>query len=115
MRKKKERVMGKTIVDKMLYLRNSNKLLEFSATINMDDKNISQKYSDKIIYKYDLGEFMTDGYSKNVLRLQSSENDDEKMKDALLLSQYRKLIARENDISYFKPVIMFKSNTIKIS
>ncbi|NTR31189.1 DEAD/DEAH box helicase family protein, partial [Enterococcus faecium] len=113
--KKKKESWEKTIVDKMLYLRNSNKLLEFSATINMDDKNISQKYSDKIIYKYDLGEFMTDGYSKNVLRLQSSENDDEKMKDALLLSQYRKLIARENDISYFKPVIMFKSNTIKIS
>src|SRR5699024_6811307 len=62
-----------------------------------------------------LREFMMDGYSKNVMRLQSSNNDDEKMKDALLLSQYRKLIARENGISYFKPIIMFKSNTIKIS
>lgn len=66
-------------------------------------------------YKYDLGEFMNDGYSKNVLRLQSSEDDDEKMKDALLLSQYRKFIARENDIYYFKPIIMFKSSKIKIS
>ncbi|EGO5042262.1 type III restriction endonuclease subunit R, partial [Enterococcus faecalis] len=55
------------------------------------------------------------GYSKNVLRLQSSDNDDEKMKDALLLSQYRKLIARESGISYFKPIIMFKSSKIKIS
>ncbi|ROZ16181.1 DEAD/DEAH box helicase [Enterococcus hirae] len=113
--KKKKESWEKTIVDKMLYLRNSNKLLEFSATINMDDKNIFQKYSDKILYKYDLREFMMDGYSKNVMRLQSSNNDDEKMKDALLLSQYRKLIARENGISYFKPIIMFKSNTIKIS
>ncbi|EGO8170622.1 DEAD/DEAH box helicase family protein, partial [Enterococcus faecalis] len=113
--KKKKESWEKTIVDRMLYLRNSNKLLEFSATINMDDKNIFQKYSDKILYKYDLREFMIDGYSKNVMRLQSSNNDDEKMKDALLLSQYRKLIARENGISYFKPIIMFKSNTIKIS
>lgn len=102
-------------INKILHLRTNNKLLEFSATINMDHKNISQKYSDKIIYKYDLGEFMTDGYSKNVLRLQSSDNDDEKMKDAILLSQYRKLIARENDIFYFKPIIMFKSSRIKIS
>lgn len=113
--KKNKESWEKTIVDKMLYLRDGNKLLEFSATINMDDKNISQKYSDKILYKYDLGEFMIDGFSKNVLRLQSSVNDDEKMKDAILLSQYRKLIARENGISYFKPVIMFKSSKIKIS
>ncbi|EGO5155157.1 DEAD/DEAH box helicase family protein, partial [Enterococcus faecalis] len=102
-------------IEKILYLRTNNKLLEFSATIDMGNSSLEQKYSDKIIYKYDLGEFMTDGYSKNVLRLQSSENDDEKMKDALLLSQYRKLIARENGISYFKPVIMFKSSKIKIS
>ena len=114
-REKEEEQSWENTINKMLYLRTNNKLLEFSATINMDDKNISQKYSDKILYKYDLGEFMNDGYSKNVLRLQSSENDDEKMKDALLLSQYRKLIARENGISYFKPIIMFKSSKIKIS
>ncbi|EOI6494615.1 DEAD/DEAH box helicase family protein [Enterococcus hirae] len=114
-KEREEETSWENTINKMLYLRTNNKLLEFSATINMDDKNISQKYSDKILYKYDLGEFMTDGYSKNVLRLQSSENDDEKMKDALLLSQYRKLIARENGITYFKPIIMFKSSKIKIS
>lgn len=114
-KEKIQNISWENTVEKMLYLRTNNKLLEFSATINMDDKMIEQKYSDKIIYKYDLGEFMNDGYSKNVLRLQSSEDDDEKMKDALLLSQYRKLIARENDIYYFKPIIMFKSSKIKIS
>ncbi|PQG88023.1 MULTISPECIES: DEAD/DEAH box helicase family protein [Enterococcus] len=114
-KEKEEETSWENTINKMLYLRTNNKLLEFSATINMDDKNIAQKYSDKIIYKYDLGEFMNDGYSKNVLRLQSSENDDEKMKDVLLLSQYRKLIARENGILYFKPIIMFKSSKIKIS
>ncbi|MGC2992873.1 DEAD/DEAH box helicase family protein [Enterococcus faecalis] len=114
-KEKEQETSWENTINKMLYLRMNNRLLEFSATINMDDKNISQKYSDKILYKYDLGEFMTDGYSKNVLRLQSSENDDEKMKDSLLLSQYRKLIARENGISYFKPIIMFKSSKIKIS
>ncbi|HBI2045574.1 TPA: DEAD/DEAH box helicase family protein [Enterococcus faecalis] len=114
-KEKEEETSWENTINKMLYLRTNNKLLEFSATINMDDKNISQKYSDKIIYKYDLGEFMTDGYSKNVLRLQSSDNDMEKMTDALLLSQYRKLIARENNITNFKPIVMFKSSKIKIS
>lgn len=102
-------------INKMLYLRNNNKLLEFSATINMDDKTISKKYSDKIIYKYDLGEFMTDGYSKNVLQLRASDDDETKMKDALLLSQFRKLIARENGIHHFKPIVLFKSSKIKVS
>lgn len=114
-KEKEQETSWENTINKMLYQRNSNKLLEFSATINMDNKNISQKYSDKILYKYDLGEFMNDRYSKNVLRLQSSDNDDEKMKDAILLSQYRKLIARENGISYFKPIVMFKSSKIKIS
>ena len=99
----------------MLYLRNNNKLLEFSATIDMGDKTISQKYSDKIIYKYDLGQFMNDGYSKNVLRLQATDSDEMKMKDVILLSQFRKLIARDNGIDYFKPIVMFKSSKIKIS
>lgn len=102
-------------INKMLELRNNNKLLEFSATVDMSKKNISDKYSDKIIYKYDLSQFMNDGYSKNVLRLQSSEDDEIKIKDAILLSQFRKLIAFENDIKYFKPIIMFKSSKIKVS
>lgn len=114
-KEKEQEQSWENTINKMLYLRTNNKLLEFSATVNMDDKNISQKYKDKIIYKYDLGQFMMDGYSKNVLRLQSSDNDSDKMKDAVLLSQYRKLIARENGIFNFKPIVMFKSSKIKIS
>lgn len=114
-KEKQEETSWENTINKMLYLRNNNKLLEFSATINMDDKTISQKYSDKIIYKYDLGQFMNDGFSKNVLRLQATDSDEMKMKDAILLSQFRKLIARENGIDYFKPIVMFKSSKIKIS
>lgn len=114
-KEKQEETSWESTIYKMLYLRNNNKLLEFSATINMDDKTISQKYSDKIIYKYDLGQFMNDGYSKNVLRLQATDSDEMKMKDAILLSQFRKLIAREKGIDYFKPIVMFKSSKIKIS
>lgn len=112
--KAEENSWEKTIND-ILFLRTNNKLLEFSATINMDNKSIADKYSDKIIYKYDLSEFMNDGYSKNVLRLQSTDNDETKMLDAILLSQFRKLIAIDNGIQGFKPIIMFKSSKIKTS
>ena len=107
-------------IKNILYLKDdegniiNNKLFEFTATLDMGNKNIYDKYIDKVIYSYDLKEFMEAKYSKNVVRLQATESDDVKMMDALLMSQYRKLIARENNI-FLKPIMMFKSNTIKVS
>src|SRR5699024_5107951 len=69
---------------------------------------------DKVVYQYDLGRFMENGFSKNVVLLRANEDDEVKMLHAILLSQYRKYIARDNGI-HLKPVIMFKSNTIPIS
>ncbi|MCI0130030.1 DEAD/DEAH box helicase family protein [Vagococcus sp. CY53-2] len=107
-------------INDILYLKNdtgqllNNKLFEFTATLDMENKSLFEKYVDKVIYSYDLKEFMEDKYSKNVVRLQATETDDIKMMDALLMSQYRKLVARDNGI-YIKPIVMFKSNTIKVS
>ncbi|MGM0283767.1 MULTISPECIES: DEAD/DEAH box helicase family protein [Enterococcus] len=107
-------------IENILYLRNdrgqfvNNKLFEFTATLDMGNPTIKEKYLDKIIFSYDLKQFMQDKYSKNVVRLQATETDDIKMMDALLMSQYRKLIAKDNGI-YLKPIVMFKSNTIKVS
>ncbi|MFI3804953.1 MULTISPECIES: DEAD/DEAH box helicase family protein [Vagococcus] len=107
-------------IDNVLYLKNdngqliNNKLFEFTATLDMENKSLFEKYVDKVIYSYDLKEFMEDKYSKNVVRLQATETDDIKMMDALLMSQYRKLVAKDHDI-YLKPIVMFKSNTIKVS
>ena len=71
--------------------------------------------SSKLVYKYDLGQFIQDGYSKNVYRLQANSDDKTKMLNAVLLSQYRKYVAQEHGIDDFKPVILFKSNKIAIS
>lgn len=107
-------------INDILYLKSdegkviNNKLFEFTATLDMENQSLNEKYVDKIIYSYDLKEFMGDKYSKNVVRLQATETDEIKMMDALLMSQYRKLVARDHDI-YVKPVVMFKSNTIKVS
>src|SRR5699024_7202671 len=65
-------------------------------------------------YQYDLRRFMNDGYSKNVVLLRADEADENKMLNAILLSQYRKYIAQENDIT-LKPIILFKSNKIASS
>ena len=42
---------------------NKNKLLEFTATVQLED-DIYEKYKDRILYRYDLKEFMQQGYSK---------------------------------------------------
>lgn len=47
--------------------------------------------------------------------LEANQNDDDKMLDAVLLSQYRKLTAEDHGITDFKPVLLFKSNKIAVS
>lgn len=99
-------------------IRNSNpknRQLEFTATIDLENKNIYNKYRQKIIFQYDLFQFQSEGYSKNIFRLQANNDDKSKMMNAVLLSQFRKHIARKYDIFDFKPIILFKSNKISIS
>lgn len=103
-----------TTISTLLSLQSKNRLLEFTATINLENDELFDKYRDKIVYQYDLRRFMNDGYSKNVTLLQANQEDKDKMIQAVLLSQYRKYIAKDNGIS-LKPVILFKSNKIAIS
>lgn len=93
----------------------NNRLFEFTATVNWNDEHLYEKYKNKLVYKYDLGQFIRDGYSKNVYRLQANSDDKTKMLNAVLLSQYRKYVAQKHGIDDFKPVILFKSNKIAIS
>lgn len=113
--KENEEITWEKTIEQILSLRPDNRLFEFTATINLNDKDIYNKYKDKIIYQYDLKQFMLDGYSKKVMLLEANANDSDKMLDAVLLSQYRKSIAQKNNIANFKPIILFKSNQIATS
>ncbi|OFK31657.1 restriction endonuclease subunit R [Staphylococcus sp. HMSC065C10] len=98
-------------VERIMKQNTSNKLLEFTATVQLKD-DIFEKYKDRILYRYDLKEFMHQGYSKNVTLLHASEENELKILHALLMSEYKKYVAEKNDI-ILKPVIMFQSTTIK--
>lgn len=113
--KEYEEITWEHTIENILSLRPENRLFEFTATINLDNKDIYSKYKDKIIYQYDLKQFMLDGYSKKVMLLEADQNDNDKMLDAVLLSQYRKMIAIKHNITPFKPIILFKSSQITIS
>lgn len=101
-------------VNNLLHLNPENRLLGFTATINLENNALFEKYYNKIVYQYDLTRFMEHGYSKNVTLLPANEDDQMKMLHAVLLSQYRKYVAKDNGID-LKPIILFKSNKIDIS
>lgn len=95
-------------VMKILNSHKENLLLEFTATIDLKNEFIAEKYSNKIIYKYDLKEFRLDWYSKEVDILKADMEQNDRILQALILSQYRLKIAEKNKI-YCKPVILFKA------
>ncbi|HHW56326.1 MAG TPA: DEAD/DEAH box helicase family protein [Clostridia bacterium] len=102
-----------TIMD-ILHSDSENILLEYTATIDMENPSIYEKYKDKIIFEYDLKRFRNDGYSKDIKVLQLDLDNWDRMLQAVVLSQYRRKIAERNRI-YLKPVILFRSKTIEES
>lgn len=103
------------VLDRIRQANKANRQLEFTATIDLNNEVIYEKYRDKVIFQYDLKEFQNAGYSKKIARLQANADDNEKMLNAVLLSQYRKRMATQAGVRDFKPVILFKSNKIAVS
>lgn len=93
---------------------NKNVLLEFTATIPENQKVID-KYAPKTVYKFDLKQFLSAGYTKEINLLSSTLEKKERTLQVLIFNWYRHSIALKNGISNFKPVILFRSKTIEES
>lgn len=92
-----------------------NILLEFTATLDYESREIINKYKDKVIYKYDLSQFRADKFSKEINLVRSLYDEKERVIQALILNLYRQELATINNIN-LKPVILFKAKkTIKES
>ena len=85
-----------------------NILLEFTATLDYESREIVNKYQDKVIFKYDLSQFRLDGFSKEIDIIRSAYDEKERIIQALILNLYRQELAAENNIN-LKPVILFKA------
>jgi type III restriction enzyme len=101
-------------VTKIFNANKENLLLEFTATIDLNNENIVSKYQDKIIFDYPLKAFRLDGYSKEVKVLQSDIKPFDRALQAVVINQLRRKIFEANGW-LIKPVILFKSKTIKDS
>ena len=92
-----------------------NILLEFTATLDYESREIAEKYKNKVIFRYDLAQFRIDGYSKEINLIRSLYDEQERIIQALILNLYRQELATSKDIN-LKPVILFKAKrTIKES
>ena len=93
---------------------NKNKLLEFTATIP-EEKNVLEKYQDKIIYDLPLKKFREAGLTKEIKIVTFTLSQKEKILYALVFNWYRHKVALKHGIKNFKPVILFRRKTIEES
>jgi type III restriction enzyme len=100
----------------LLKTNKDNILLEFTATQDLEDKKIGAKYRNKIIADYPLVKFREDRYSKDIKLISDSLNVKKRILQAIMVSEYRRLIAEKKLNLSIKPVIMFKTvkNTANI-
>src|SRR5699024_11409443 len=47
-------------ISTILHANEDNRLLEFTATIDLENKNVYEKYKDKVLYRYALDRFIQD-------------------------------------------------------
>ena len=95
-------------VEKIFKQNSGNILFEFTATMDFINREIVEKYRNKVIYKYDLKEFRNDGFSKDPELLSSNTDKKDRIIQAIVLSQYRQEVAVKHNIN-LKPVILFKA------
>lgn len=88
-----------------------NIMLDFTATQDFGHPAIAAKYQDKILVDYSLRQFRADRYSKEIELRRADISPDERMLQAMVLSQYRRKLAGEHRL-FLKPVVLFKSRTI---
>tara|TARA_R100000935_G_scaffold58823_1_gene98288 strand:- start:4094 stop:6688 length:2595 start_codon:yes stop_codon:yes gene_type:complete len=99
-------------VRKILNHNASNILLEFSATVDMAHDAIAAKYADKLIMDYPLRAFRQDLYSKDIELRYGDQSAETRMLEAIIISEYRRAIARDILGQDWKPIVLMKSETI---
>ena len=89
----------------------NNIMLEFTATCNLKDANVNNKYKDKIVFNYSLVSFRESKYTKDFQNFATDTDLWTRTVIALVLSEYRKFLFADLKLN-IKPVILLKSRKI---
>lgn len=110
--------LGWEYIINQAFLQNKNNLIfEFTATIP-NYETVADKYTDKIIFEYNLKSFYEEKYSKKIFLLKYENNHiHHRFLGAICLNIYRQLLAFKflPENRSFKPIILFKSESIPSS
>jgi len=74
-----------------------------------NNKEVHKKYLNRLLYKYDLKEFVKNGFSKDIEIFRVDGDKKYRMLTAVLINQYRQDIASKHRLKNFKPIILFKA------
>ncbi|MCX6818436.1 MAG: DEAD/DEAH box helicase family protein [Candidatus Aenigmarchaeota archaeon] len=97
-------------IEKIIEQNKENILLEFTATMGFENnKEVHKKYLDRLLYKYDLIEFVKNGFSKDIEIFRVDGDKKYRMLTAVLINQFRQDIAFKHGLRNFKPVVLFKA------
>ncbi len=101
-----------TTKNKILKCHKDNILLEFTATAEINNNPaIKEHYKDKIIAEYPLIQFREDKYSKDIRLVSDGLNQEQRILQSILVSEYRQIVAERDLNLNIKPVILFKNKT----
>ena len=89
----------------------NNIMLEFTATCDLKDANVNNKYKDKIVFNYSLVSFRESKYTKDFQNFATDTDLWTRTVIALVLSEYRKFLFADLKLN-IKPVILLKSRKI---
>lgn len=113
-KKEKENETWETSVMNTFYSNRDSLLLEFTATLDLKDENIKNKYVDKIIFNYPLKNFRDSLYTKEFENITTAADPWTRTLIALILSEYRKYLFADLKLN-MKPVLLLKSENITAS
>jgi len=92
-------------VQTLLKTNEKNILLEFTATARLHNSY----YDDKIIYDYPLIKFREDRYSKEIKLISDGLTQEQRILQAIMISEYRQMVAKDYLNKAIKSVVMFKN------
>lgn len=98
-------------VTKALASNRDSIMLEFTATCDLKDKNVKDKYLDKIVFNYPLVSFRKSGYTKDFQNFATDTDLWTRALMALVMSEYRRFLFSDLKLN-IKPVVMLKSQKI---
>lgn len=89
-------------------------MLEFTATCDLKDRSVLDKYRDKIVFNYPLFSFRESGYTKDFQNFATDTDLWSRTLIALVMSEYRRFVFSDLKQN-IKPVIMLKSQKVSES